>query len=131
MKKVRILIMFIPALLITMAIFSGCKKQQPEEKVCGVENPLTDLPWMKTMVDNITQNSEDGFNHHVRIYQCSYINGIGFFIEPCVGCPDAGYSFLDCEGNVLCGGGGLALTDNCSALNIDFANKKLIWEINQ
>jgi len=92
---------------------------------CKFENPLTDLPWLKDMIEVWKQNG-----WRSRIYQCIYKDGIGFLLEPCVGCPDAGYSFRNCEGVALCGGGGLSGQDNCSELNIDFENKKLIWEIN-
>ena len=97
---------------------------------CKFDNPLTDLPWLKELVERAEKNAESGFMRHARIYQCAYESGIGFLLEMCVGCPDAGYSFRNCKGEVLCGGGGYSGEDNCSEFNIDFENRKLIWEIN-
>jgi hypothetical protein len=94
---------------------------------CQWDNPLTDLPWLKQMVAN---NEDSSYVGHARIYQCSYKDGTGFLIEPCVGCPDAGYSFRSCDGTVLCGGGGLADGDNCSDFGIDYTARMLIWENN-
>ena len=101
------------------------KKNNIIDNSCEFENPLTDLPWLKDLINGWKQN---GWNS--KIYQCTYKDGIGFLLEPCVGCPDAGYSFVNCEGIVLCGGGGLLGKDNCSEFDIDFESKTLIWEIN-
>ena len=98
-------------------------------EACNVKNPLTDLPWLKEMVDGVEKDVEAGYKHHARIYQCAYKNGIGFLLEVCVDCPDAGYSFRNCEGVVLCGGGGITGEDNCPEFDIDFENKELIWEL--
>ena len=116
--------------VITLFAAIGCHKSENLIETCNVENPLTDLPWLKELIDGFEKDAEAGYKHHVRIYQCTYKDGIGFLLEPCVGCPDAGYSFRNCEGVTLCGEGGLLGGDNCSEFNIDFENKKLIWEIN-
>ena len=98
-------------------------------KICNVDNPLTDLPWLKEIIDEFEKNAATlGYNPHARIYQCTYKDGIGFLLEMCVGCPDTGYSFRNCEGEILCEGGGLSGEDSCPELNIDYENKKLIWE---
>ena len=94
-------------------IVCSCQK----EKACGVNNPKRDLPWMKgyTVIPV----------GHVRIYQCTYRDGIGFLIEP-VDCIDGGYELVNCEGKYLCILWGL--TGNpCTEYNIDFKHKKLIW----
>ena len=97
---------------------------------CEFENPLTDLPWLKEFINIHERNAQAGDRYHARIYQCNYRDGIGFLLEMCVDCPDFGYSFLNCEGRDLCSGGGFTGRDNCPDFNIDFKNKKLIWEIN-
>ena len=132
MKKILKLVAFSTILLLLAESFFSCGEKDCQcnnEKVCNVENPLTDLLWLKEIIDGIKKNVETGYIQHARIYQCIYKDGIGFLLEPCVGCPDAGYSFRNCEGVVLCGGGGEAGTDNCSEFSIDFENKILIWEM--
>jgi hypothetical protein len=109
-------------LLSQIILFSSCRKPY---SACDVKNPLTNLPWLKELIDGIESDAQAGFSRHVKIYQCTYKDGIGFLIAPCVGCPDAGYSFRNCEGEVLCGGGGIDGKDTCSEFSIK--NKKLIY----
>ena len=118
--------------LVVVILFAvtGCDKSETPPIACNVDNPLTDLPWLKEIVDGFEYDAVTwGYNPHARIYQCAYKDGIGFLLEMCVGCPDAGYSFRNCEGIVLCGDGRHSGEDNCSELNIDFENRKLIWEM--
>ncbi len=116
--------------MLSIAFVSCGKDNKISNPVCNVDNPLTDLPWLKEILDGIEKNAESGHKQHARIYQCTYRDGTGFLLEMCVDCPDAGYSFRNCEGLILCGGGGIDGKDNCSEFSIDFENKKLILEIN-
>ena len=94
-------------------------------KICNVDNPLTDLPWLKAIVDGFEEEAEPIYKH-ARIYRCNYKGGTGFLLEMCVGCPDDGYTLVNCEGESLCVWEFAG--SPCSELNIDFENKKLIWE---
>ena len=101
------------------------KTGDDENKVCKVNDPLTDLPWLKAVINEweekkIFQNS--------RIYQCSYKDGIGFILEPCADCPDAGFSFWNCGGFLLCGWGGHSGENTCKEFNIIDSSIKLIYE---
>jgi hypothetical protein len=132
MKK--ILHIITPALMLTMMGVGGCEKKEPTteptENVCDIENPLTDLDWLRNIVNNIEENHNAGFLPNARIYQCTYDSDkTGFLIEPCADCPDAGYGFWSCKGELLCGGGNESGEDTCGEFNIDFANKVLIYEL--
>ena len=114
--------------LITVALFFivCCDKPENPNPSCKFGDPLTDLPWLKTIVDEFEKDAEIfGHNPHARVYQCMYKDGIGFLLEMCVDCPGAGYSFWDCKGVILC-----SSENNCSKFNIDTKNRKLIWEKN-
>ena len=108
----------------------GASCKENEEKTPEIGNPLTDLPWLKGIVDEFEKNAEVmGYNSHARIYQCAYREGTGFLLEMCVGCPDAVSEFRSSEGTVLRSGKGSSVEDkDDQGLNIDFKNKKLIWE---
>jgi hypothetical protein len=97
-----------------------------EIPTCIFDDPLTDLPWLKEKIDEVYQLINEGLKPSVKIYQCTYDNDKIGFLE------DLGnVSFIyDCEGNVLCIMGGDA-GETCEELAIDFANKRLIWEINE
>ena len=130
-KSCKVALAAMPSVVLIFSLLFFVASCEPERrKTCNVDNPLTDLLWLKEIVNNAEENTEGGYGSHVRIYQCNYRDGIGFSVEMCVDCPDAGYGFCNCEGVVLCGGGGISGADNCPEFNIDFENKKLIWEIN-
>jgi hypothetical protein len=105
--------------LILITCLSSCQK----EKVCGVENPLTDLPWLKEIKQNA---SRERFKQRVRIYQCSYSEGTGFLLDMCVGCDDSGLWLNNCDGEILCIMFGHA-GDPCTEFNVDYENMKLLW----
>ena len=96
---------------------------------CEFDNPLTDLPWLKEIVDGIEKDAEAGYKQHARIYQCTYTDGTGFLLELHIGYPDSGYWLKSCKGESLCIMWGHA-GDPCTKYNVDFENKNLIWEIN-
>jgi len=70
MKKFKSII---PALLLlfTLAGFSGCEKQTTlpnDNLVCGVENPLTDLEWLKNYRENV-QKTQDILSIQIDLYR--------------------------------------------------------------
>ena len=115
-------------------ILSSCKDEAENSTgstTCSCENPLTDLPWLKTMVNGFVQDSVAGINNHVRIYKCTYqTNKTGFLIEPCVDCPDAGLDLRDCKGNYLCTMWGFT-GSSCPEYNVNFDDAVIIYELNK
>jgi hypothetical protein len=88
-----------------------------------VENPLTDLPWLKDIVDETVLAIQNGNPLSVSIYQCVYGNSeTGFLVD--IGNIKPFYNY---NGEILCIMGGF-VGETCSELNI--VGKKLIWEIN-
>ena len=116
--------LFILALILIASFFS-CKK----DKACEFNNPLNDLPWLKEIVAELEKDAEAGNKQHARIYQCTYRDGIGFLMEMCVDCPDAGCTLKSCKGTSLCIFGGFA-GSTCQEYNIDSESVVLIFEIN-
>ena len=91
---------------------------------CEVENPLTDLLWLKSEVDELTLIIQSGRPIRASIYQCNYGNNETGFLE------FVGYSspFYNCNGEILCIMGGDA-GETCPELNI--VSEELIWEMNE
>jgi len=107
-------------IVVNLFMVTNCKKP---EKLCNVDNPLTDLLWLKTKIDEFNLLSQENPKLSVTIYQCKYGNGeAGFLI-------DEGNikSLYNCSGDVLCIMGGFA-GETCSEINI--VSKELIWKIN-
>jgi hypothetical protein len=81
--------------LILIMCLSSCKK----EKHCEVNNPLTQLPWLKEIKKHGYRFSK-GFG--MEIYQCTYNNGIdGFYVNPCILCHVYTAALFSCDGTVL------------------------------
>ena len=115
-------ILKIAAILLIFAGIIACGKKDCQCKVCDVENPLTDLPWLKAKVDEIKLQFKNT-PVRVAIYQCKYGDEQAGFWED----RDNVSFFYNCEGETLCIMGGDA-GETCSELNI--VSKKLIWKIN-
>ena len=121
MKKMTLI--FTMFLIVLMGSFSACKEKEEttKELMCNVENPLTDLPWLKAKVDEITLLSQDNPLICIAIYQCTYGNNeTGFLIDEGNIKP-----FYNCNGEILCIMGGDA-GETCSEL--DIVKQELIWK---
>jgi len=112
---------------------------EPEKPIsaCGFDNPLNDLPWLKKTIEDyeahLERNKENMDKYWpvdrplARIYQCIYKGGIGFLLEMCVECPDAGLELMSCQGDRLCILWGFA-GDPCEEFEVDHTKNILIWE---
>jgi hypothetical protein len=93
-----------------------------EETTCKFENPLTDLLWLKELVDKLDST-------RTKIHQYTYKYGIGFLVAMPVGTDDCLGSFKNCEGKTICYTTGL-MGFTCTEFEIDFESRKFIWGIN-
>jgi hypothetical protein len=85
-------------ILLLAGSISSCSKKESPEPWCDVNNPLTDLPWLKEFV----HSSEQMPGMFKDISQCTYNNGIeGFLITPCVNCFSYVIVLYSCDGTVL------------------------------
>ena len=118
--------MFLIIALMCLFGFTACTTSYNDNNTtdsCEFENPLTDLPWLKAKVYELTLLFE-GNPLRIAIYQCTYSDGKICFLE------DRGNVrfFYDCQGKGLCTEGGHAGVICPEELKIDYINKKLIWE---
>ena len=91
--------------------------KEEKNKVCNVNNPLTDLPWLKAKTASLIQIQ------YGSIHQCVYGNGeTGFFVAQ----GDI-RTLYNCNGEILCAMGGVTGVTTCSPFNIDFEGMLLIW----
>ena len=100
-----------------------------KEKVCEVDNPLTDLPWLKALIDENVRLAQEGKYPTTYIYQCTYdctydSGNIGFLEyrgEIVI--------LYNCEGKSLGLMGGVVGQPFPSGLKVDWVNQKLLWKV--
>jgi hypothetical protein len=108
---------------LTLFVAIGCDKPGTSPKTCNVDNPLTDLSWLKAKIEEFNLLSKENPKLDVAIYQCEYgKKETGFLIDEGNIKP-----FYNCNGEVLCIMGGFA-GETCSELKI--VRQELIWKIN-
>ena len=115
-------VLFLGGLLMT-----SCNKDSSEpEPTCVFDDPLTDLPWLKEIVEKYTEDSKK-YRIHFRVLQYTYRDEVAFFLSTtgplldCMDCP--GGDFLNCEGEVVCG-----LNPAYGEFCKEFYDGKLIYE---
>ena len=93
-----------PILFAVLAFSTTACEKTEKCTFCDVENPLTELAWLKTTVAEMAKSDE-----HCSVAKCTYqIDKQGFLLSPCDNCPDNMVSLMDCSGNLLCNIGGYA-----------------------
>ena len=112
--------------LAVVGLFSvrSCEKGEEtcSECHCQVENPLTDLGWLK---DKLAEY-DNSYSLRIKVYTCKYqTNKDGFFFEE-VEMSDGQQYLYDCKGNLLCTTGGISgrLDD---VYNVDYNSFQLIY----
>ncbi len=105
-----------------MLMFFGCNKENNNDKnICYEKNPITELAWLKKIVD---EQSTNDYNKMI-IKSYKYNDKNGFLIDHCIGCSDGLTVFYDCSGNTMCEFGGIDGKNTCP----DFTSKSIEGEI--
>ena len=117
-------VVLIPLIVLAVCLIGvSCERYEPSNtsqttdtivKVCDVDNPLTDLTWLKEIVDS---------GQYCKIHQCTYNDTIGFILSVEDGF--GRYILVDCEGKRVCFKGDMG--GDCWKINIDFESRKLLW----
>lgn len=108
-----------------MLSISSCEKEKEtcSDCHCQVEDPLTDLGWLK---DKVIEFDYPAHVPSMKVYTCKYQNNKdGFFFEE-VGVRDGQQYLYDCKGNLLCIIGGFAGRVD-TVYNVDYTSLQLIY----
>lgn len=70
--------------------------------ICGVSNPVTDLPWLANLISQGCNEPCTG-----TVFQATYNGQTVFYNTPSPTCADAMEAVYDCSGNMICWFGGL------------------------
>lgn len=124
MKKVCLKFALLALAVVGMFSVSSCEKWKEicSECHCQVENPLTDLGWLK---DKLAEY-DNSYSLHIKVYTCKYqTNKDGFFFEEAE-VRDGQQYLYDCKGNLLCTIGGI-LGRSDDVYNVDYNSFQLIY----
>lgn len=109
-------------------LVSFCNREEDEPNsenntFCNVENPLTDLEWLKQKVN---ESKEDTVK--LRVYKVVFDGQEGFIVEECVygDCSRPVGAYYDCSGNELCQYGGF-VGNLCTEYEEKTTKKELIY----
>ncbi|WP_339925969.1 hypothetical protein [uncultured Cyclobacterium sp.] len=106
--------LFYPFIFSLLILFS-CNETDNPDTICGVTDPLNDLPWLKTLQQGLASEEMSEYNY---IGQASYEGETVFYLASC--CPNCNWQLVsyDCSGDTIEGDYALE----------DLEGKKVIWK---
>jgi hypothetical protein len=128
MKKLVFMTMaaVLTAVMLTAFKCGEGNEPEPNQQICGVDNPLTELEWLRTMVEFYADTVD--YPMLAKIYKCKYAdNQDGFLINGCIGCPDMATELYSCDGTLLCLMYGEDGINHCEEYQIDENSIELIF----
>lgn len=112
-----------------MGLIVSCdeKEENASPVICGVENPIENLSWLKEKIDTFSKTTGVG----IQIFQATYQNETVFIVDDCMNCADALIQVYNCQGDVICQLGGFAGLNTCPDFDKEVSNQELIWTNSQ
>ena len=125
-KKIKLLARFLLLLpLCAVLLGAGCEKED-SIAVCGIEDPLTELDWLKDLKTSIEEDVDIN-SAEIILYRLNDTNYI--YVQKSV---SSAYDFpntiYDCEGNEKYKCGGNQPVDNCTTFFSEAQKIKILWE---
>lgn len=125
MKKLKLLSIFLLSLFYISLLGAGCEKED-SISVCGVDDPLTGLNWLKTLRINL-EDDVDISSAEIILYRLNTVDYI--YIQKSVSSAhDFPNIIYDCEGNEKYKCGGNQPVDNCTTFFSEAQKIKTLWK---
>ena len=102
--------------LFIMATAFTCNNSK-DISVCGIKDPVKNLEWLKTRIDNAEK---------IEVYKMVYNEKEYISVNPCPGCPDSMTEIFDCDENRFCTIGGITGRNTCPDDFLEKSEKILI-----
>lgn len=126
MKTYKLKIAFVLAISLMMT-FNGCERDSAMNSACGVENPLTNLPWLKEYVKNMKSSTTHDYTN-INYYKHNSDNIIEINWN-LIGIQDIPTGMLyNCNGDQLYSCGGNQPIDSCVIVLKDSELIGSLWE---
>lgn len=115
-------ILFLLAFLITL---QSCNKDIVRAKsFCDVTDPVQDLPWLKTIIDDQANNKYS----KMTVTKYEYQQEEGFLVDSCVNCPDSLAIFYNCSGHKICEFDSENGSNNCPDFLGNAIRKEIVFQ---
>ncbi len=118
----NIVVLFI---CLSLLACSNDDDQNTSLEICGVNNPIEDLPWLKEIKEGF-EMSFSPVGSQIIAYQ--YNGNDVFWINNCVNCEDALVQIYNCMGEVICQKGGITGLDECPEFEAEAINEKVLFD---
>lgn len=126
MKKLKLLSIFLLLLPLCLVVLGAGCEDDDSISVCGVEKPLSGLPWLKDLKTTIEEDA-DISSAEIILYRLN--NEDYIYIQKSVSSThDIPNSIYDCEGNEKYKCGGNQPVDNCTIFFKEAQKIKSLWE---
>ena len=113
--------------LILFLTLSGCEHKTDSYTVCGVNNPIENIPWLKSTIDNITASNYKTLSEVDLIeYESKELILIKWTLNGIYDIPTG--EIYDCSGNLLYSCGGNQPIDSCSIILNESRHLANIWK---
>ncbi|MEE9406721.1 MAG: hypothetical protein V3V28_01475 [Polaribacter sp.] len=110
-------------LVLTIAVFS-CNDSKNISMICGVENPLEELVFLKEAKNNIDRIDCAGKSS---IKQYTYNSEIVFEVNICSQIADGQTLVYNCAGEVVCTFGGISGENTCPDFDKEKTNEIILY----
>ena len=112
--------------LILFLTLSGCEHKTDSCTVCGVNNPIENIPWLKSTIDNITASNYKTLSEVDLIeYESKELILLKWTLNGIYDIPTG--EIYDCTGNLLYTCGGNQPIDSCSIILNESRYLANIW----
>jgi hypothetical protein len=112
-------------LLVLLLFLLACHNEVIESNsYCQVDDPLVDLPWLKSIVEV----QKDNKYCKMIISKYEYQQNEGFLVDSCADCLDSLAIFYNCSGEKICEFGGLNNVGACPDFVANAVKKGVIFK---
>lgn len=105
---------------------AGCEKKEESITVCGVNDPITKLDWLRDLKTNLVENA-DVSSAEIILYRLDDVDYI--YVQKSISSAhDFPNSIYDCSGEMKFSCGGNQPIDNCSTFFIKAQKITTLWK---
>lgn len=111
-------------IILSLILFISCEDDNEKGKICGINDPIEDLDWLKSKIDDHLRNSPE---FEAKITQYEYKGETVFLADMALIRSDVKMLMYNCEGELICTKEGNTESDNCPNFFDEAREEELLW----